>query len=83
MEELLRDEIPPGTLHLLVLKTLARGPNHGYGIAQFVKARITRCFACRGRIAVSGAAAYVAERLGESRVARDREQAARPRLFAY
>ena len=38
MAELLRDEIPPGTLHLLVLKTLARGPNHGYGIAQFVEA---------------------------------------------
>jgi PadR family transcriptional regulator, regulatory protein PadR len=36
MAELLRDEIPPGTLHLLILKTLARGPNHGYGIAQFV-----------------------------------------------
>ncbi len=37
MEELLRDEIPPGTLHLLILKILARGPNHGYGIAQFVE----------------------------------------------
>ena len=36
MAELLRDEIPPGTLHLLILKILARGPNHGYGIAQFV-----------------------------------------------
>src|SRR5947209_2979811 len=37
MSELLRDEIPPGTLHLLILKILARGPNHGYGIAQFVE----------------------------------------------
>lgn len=37
MAELLRDEIPPGTLHLLILKILARGPNHGYGIAQFVE----------------------------------------------
>ena len=37
MVEPLRDEIPPGTLHLLVLKILARGPNHGYGIAQFVE----------------------------------------------
>lgn len=33
----LRDEIPPGTLHMLILKILARGPNHGYGIAQFVE----------------------------------------------
>jgi transcriptional regulator len=37
MAEALRDEIPPGTLHLLILKILARGPNHGYGIAQFVE----------------------------------------------
>ena len=36
MAESFRDEIPPGTLHLLILKILARGPNHGYGIAQFV-----------------------------------------------
>lgn len=29
--------IPPGTLYLLILKTLARlGPQHGYGIAQFI-----------------------------------------------
>ena len=34
MSNPLRDEIPPGTLHLLILKTLARGENHGYGIAQ-------------------------------------------------
>ena len=29
-----RTEIPPGTLYMLILKTLARlGPMHGYGIA--------------------------------------------------
>ena len=29
--------IPPGTLAMLILKTLARlGPMHGYGIAQFI-----------------------------------------------
>jgi PadR family transcriptional regulator PadR len=32
-----RQEIPPGTLYMLILKTLARlGPKHGYGIAQHV-----------------------------------------------
>src|SRR6202140_4422979 len=32
-----RSEIPPGTLYMLVLKTLARlGEMHGYGIAQHV-----------------------------------------------
>ena len=30
-------ELLPGTLDLLVLRTLARGPQHGYGIAQRVK----------------------------------------------
>ena len=33
-----RSEIPPGTLYMLILKTLARlGPQHGYGIAQFIQ----------------------------------------------
>ena len=30
-------ELLPGTLDLLVLRTLTRGPNHGYGIALRVK----------------------------------------------
>src|ERR1044072_3039053 len=32
----IRSELLPGTLELLVLKTLTRGPMHGYGIAQYV-----------------------------------------------
>ena len=36
MEE--RTEIPPGTLYMLILKTLLRiGPMHGYGIAQHIQ----------------------------------------------
>ncbi len=31
-------ELLPGTLDLLILRTLVRGSNHGYGIAQRVKA---------------------------------------------
>ncbi len=32
-----RREIPPGTLYMLVLKSLNRlGPMHGFGIAQFI-----------------------------------------------
>ena len=31
-------EIPPGTLYMLILKSLARiGPMHGYGIAQYIR----------------------------------------------
>jgi PadR family transcriptional regulator, regulatory protein PadR len=34
-----RTEIPPGTLIMLILKTLMRiGPMHGYGIAQHIQA---------------------------------------------
>ena len=33
-----RSEIPPGTLYMLILKTLARcGEMHGYGIAQYIQ----------------------------------------------
>jgi transcriptional regulator len=33
-----RLELLPGTLYMLILKTLVRvGPTHGYGIAQFIK----------------------------------------------
>ncbi len=33
-----RVEIPPGTLYMLILKTLARlGPMHGYGIAMHIQ----------------------------------------------
>jgi len=33
-----RTEIPPGTLYMLILRTVSRlGPMHGYGIAQFIQ----------------------------------------------
>jgi PadR family transcriptional regulator, regulatory protein PadR len=31
------NELLRGTLEMLVLKTLSRGPNHGYGIAQHIR----------------------------------------------
>lgn len=37
MEERGQPEIMPGTLDLLVLRTLQSGPKHGYGIAQRLK----------------------------------------------
>ena len=33
----MRGELMPGTLDLLILKTLSRGEMHGYGIAQFIE----------------------------------------------
>jgi PadR family transcriptional regulator PadR len=32
-----RTEIPPGTLYMMILKTLEPGPMHGYGIALRIK----------------------------------------------
>lgn len=32
-----RTEIPPGTLYLLILKTLESGPRHGYGLAERIQ----------------------------------------------
>jgi PadR family transcriptional regulator len=32
-----KNDLLPGTLEMLILKTLMRGPMHGYGIAQFIK----------------------------------------------
>ena len=31
------NDLLPGTLDMLILKTLSRGPNHGYGIAQSIQ----------------------------------------------
>jgi PadR family transcriptional regulator, regulatory protein PadR len=33
-DERQKTEIPPGTLYMLILKTLANGAMHGYGIAE-------------------------------------------------
>ena len=32
-----KDALLPGTLEMLVLKTLTRAPLHGYGIAQYIR----------------------------------------------
>jgi PadR family transcriptional regulator, regulatory protein PadR len=38
MEAITRPEIPPGSLYMLILKTLARlGSMHGYGISQRIQ----------------------------------------------
>lgn len=32
-----KNEFLPGTLEMLIMKTLAREPQHGYGIAQYIQ----------------------------------------------
>ena len=46
----------PGTLDMLILKTLSRGPMHGYAIARVHPAGVARRAAGRGGRALSGAA---------------------------
>jgi transcriptional regulator len=38
-----RPELLPGTLYLLVLRTLSRGPLHGYAIAKRIKESSREC----------------------------------------
>ena len=38
-----RGELVQGTLDMLILKTLTRGPQHGYGIAQSSSRHRTKC----------------------------------------
>jgi PadR family transcriptional regulator PadR len=37
-------EILKGTLDILILKTLSRGPNHGYGIARWLRETSSEAF---------------------------------------
>jgi transcriptional regulator len=34
-----QNEFLPGTLDMLILRTLAQGPLHGYGVAQYIRQR--------------------------------------------
>jgi transcriptional regulator len=54
-------EILKGTLEILILRTLKRGPNHGYGIARWLKAHSGEAFQ------VEEGALYPALRRMESR----------------
>ena len=45
-----------GTLDMLVLKALARGSMHGYGIARWLESTTDRCAPSGGGLAVPGIA---------------------------
>jgi PadR family transcriptional regulator, regulatory protein PadR len=36
-KDIAKDALLPGTLEMLILKTLTRAPSHGYGIAQYIR----------------------------------------------
>ena len=75
-------DLLPGTLDLLVLRTLERGPMHGYGIAQHLLTTTRERSAGGRELALPGAAAPAAERLGQGRVGHLRQQPAGALLHA-
>ena len=38
-----RQDLLPGTLDMLILKSLTRGVMHGYGIVEHIRTMSTRC----------------------------------------
>jgi transcriptional regulator len=70
-----QNEFLPGTLDLLILQTLSRGPLHGYGIALFIRNRSEdvlqvgegSLYPALQRLQVKG---YVAAAWGESETGR-------------
>ncbi|HEV2349242.1 MAG TPA: FtsX-like permease family protein [Terriglobia bacterium] len=71
-----RDEIPPGTVYLLILKTLARGGDrHGYETANFImelsseRRDVMRLVVGQGMVlALAGAAVGLLGALGRTRL---------------
>ena len=75
------DEIPPGTLYLLILKTLARsGEMHGYQIANSIQRILRRRSAGRRGLVVPGVAAHAHQGLGDRKVGRHRRKPPRALL---
>ena len=57
-----------GALDALILKTLTRGPSHGYAVARFIEETTGDAFPDRRRIALSGALSARAQGVGRGRV---------------
>jgi DNA-binding PadR family transcriptional regulator len=59
-----KNELLPGTLEMLILKTLSIESMHGYGIAQHIQMLSADVLKVEGGIAVSGAAADARQGMG-------------------
>ena len=73
-------DLLPGTLELLILKSLVSGPKHGYAIVEHLRVTSQRRAARRRERAVSGPPAAAGEWLGKSGMGRLRDQSASPVL---
>ena len=67
-----KDAIPPGTLHLLILRTLARdGEQHGFEIAESIERLSSNVLTVEEGSLYPAVAAFAGERVGHSRVGHD------------
>jgi DNA-binding PadR family transcriptional regulator len=53
MGKIPESDFMPGTLEMLILQTLSRGPNHGYGIAQHVQQKGGANWPPRRKVSIS------------------------------
>jgi hypothetical protein len=73
-----KPDLLPATLDMLILKTLARAPLHGYGVALSIK----RLSDGGRRLALSGAPALATAGLGEGGMEDDGDKTESPFLHA-
>ena len=78
-----KNELLPGMLEMLILKTLSIESMHGYGIAQHIQMLSADVLTIERGIAVSGAAADACQGMGVGRVEDFGEQPASALLHAH
>ncbi len=78
-----RRENPQAALELLILKTLAAGPNHGFGIALHIEESSSALLRVRGRIPLPRAPSSGQGGVHRCGVDRDAERPARARVSAH
>jgi hypothetical protein len=75
-----KPDLMPGTLDMLILKTLTRAPQHGYGIALSIKRLSQDVLTVARRFALSLITALAPSRMGPSRMEKDSNQPPRTLL---
>ena len=78
-----RGDLLHGTLDMLILRTLQWGPQHGYAIAQTIRAQSSDVLHVEAGLALPGVAAPGQERLGLREMGSDRCESAREVLQDY
>jgi PadR family transcriptional regulator PadR len=78
-----KPDLLPGTLDMLILKTLTRTPLHGYGIALSIKHLSDHVLTVEKGSLYPALQRVLLQGLGEGRVEDDGDQPARALLYAH